>query len=196
MNQKTRKIVKNVVLAVIVILIVCAVVAAVKGGEWRGTWDYLWGRINFLLLALAIYWWGWPFMMKMLDGRIASIGDEIGQFEKEKAEIEAEIKNIEDGLTQSADRFEQMKTKLEAEIKTKQEHIIANAKREAESIFEQAHNQRDFIFEEMRKGLKAELADMAVDNALAKLPEVITAKDQNHLFENFYNRAFSTPEAA
>ena len=196
MNQKIRKIVKNVVLVVILVLVVMAIVTAAKGGEWRGSWDYLWARINFLLLALAVYWWGWPFMMKMLDARIADIGDEISQFEKEKAEIETEIQNIETSLNQSAERFAQMKTKLEAEIKAKQEHIIANAKKEAEAIFEQAKKQQKTIIGETQKTLKAELVDMAVENALAKLPQVITAKDQSHLFENFYNRAFRAPDAA
>lgn len=196
MNQKIRKIVRNVVLVVILVLIILAIVAVAKGGEWRSTWDYYWTRINFLLLALAIYWWLWPFMMKMLDGRIADIGDEISQFEKEKAEIATEIQNIEVSLTQSAERFAQMKTKLEAEIKVKQEYILTNARKEAEAIFAQAKNQQQAIIGEAQKCLKAELVDMAVDNALARLPKEITAKDQSHLFENFYNRAFRAPEAA
>lgn len=196
MNSKKRIMGKNILLAAMVVLVVIAIVAAVRGGDWRPVWDKMWQWINFLLLFTAIYWWGWPFFMKMLDGRIKGIADEIGQFEKEKADIEAEIKNIEDSLTQSAERFEQVKTKMEKEIAQKQEQIIANAKKEAETIIEQAKHQREAIVDEAKKGLKAELVDMAMDNALAKLPKAITAKDQKHLFENFYNHAFKAPQVA
>lgn len=196
MNSKKRIMGKNVLLAVILVLLIIAIVAVVRGGEWRPVWDKCLQWINFLLLFTAIYWWGWPLLMKMLDGRINGIADEIGNFEKEKAKIELEIKGIEESLTQSEVRFAQIKAKIETEIAQKREQIIAHAKNEAASIIEQAQHQRKAIIDEARRGLKTELVDMAIKNALAKLPKVITAKDQEHLFENFNKNAFKPPQTA
>lgn len=196
MNSKKRILGKNILLAVIAVLVIIAIVAAVRGGDWRPIWDKMWQWANFLLLVTAIYWWGWPFFMKLLGGRIQTIADEIGQFEKENADINAEIKDIEEQLEKSAERFEQIKAKMQQEIAIKREQIIENAKKEAMVIFEQAKTQRQSIIAEAKKGLKAELVDLAVDNALAKLPDSITDKDQKHLFENFYKQAFKTPQAA
>lgn len=195
-NSKKRIMGKNILLAVMVILVVIAIVAVIRGGDWRPIWDKCWQWTNFLIVVTAIYWWGWPFFMKMLDSRINGIAEEIGQFEKEKADIDNEMKSIEDSLAQSEVRFTQIKSKMETEIAQKREQIIAHAKTEAASIIEQARQQRETILDEARKGLKAELVDMAVDKALAKLPATISAKDQKHLFENFYKNAFKTPEAA
>lgn len=196
MNSKKRIMGKNILLLIIAVLAIISIVAAVRGGDWRPVWDKCWQWANFLLLFTAIYWWGWPFFMKMLDGRIGGIADEIGQFETENANIEAEIKGIEESLTQSEARFAQIKAKMETEIAQKREQIIAHAKSEAAAIIDQAQLQRAAIIDEAKKGLKAELVDMAVDNALAKLPKAITAKDQKHLFENFYKNAFKAPQTA
>lgn len=195
-NSKKRVMGKNLLLAIIVILIVIAIVAAVSGGEWRPVWDKMWQWVNFLLLVTAIYWWGWPLFMKLLDGRINAVADDMNQLEKETADISAEIKDIEEQLTKSEERFDQIKAKLEQDIAAKREQIIENAKKEATSIIEQAKTQRMAILDQAKKGLKAELVDMAVNNALAKLPETITDKDQKQLFKNFCANAFKTPATA
>lgn len=196
MNSKKRIMGKNILLAIIAVLIIASIIAVVRGGEWRPVWDKCWQWINFFLLFTAIYWWGWPFFMKMLDGRIHGIADEIGQLEKEKANIEAEIENIEGQLSHCEARFTQIKVKMEAEIAQRREHIITHAKSEAAAIIEQARNQRKAIIDEVREKLKAELVDMAVDSALARLPQIITTQDQKHLFENFCKNAFTKPHAA
>ena len=196
MNSKKRIIGKNILLAVIVILVVIAISAAIRGGDWRPVWDKMWLWANFLLLVTAIYWWGWPFFIKMLDKRISGIAKDLSDFEKENAEIIAEIKNLEDQLANSENRFAQIKNTLEQEMALKREQIIANAKKEAAAIFEQAELQHQIIINETKKNLKAELVDIAINNALAKLPKTITDKDQKHLFEVFYRHAFKTPQEA
>lgn len=196
MNSKKRIMGKNILLVIMAVLIIIAVVAAARGGNWRPIWDKCWQWTNFFILFTAIYWWGWPLFMKILDGRIHGIADEIGQFEKEKANIAAEIENIEGQLSHSEARFAQIKIKMEAEIAQRREQIITNAKSEAVAIIEQARKQRVAIVDEAREKLKAELVDMAVDNALARLPQTINAEDQKHLFENFYKNAFKKPQPA
>lgn len=196
MNSKKRIMGKNILLVIIAVLIIISVVAAVRGGDWRPIWDKCWQWTNFFLLFTAIYWWGWPLLMKLLDGRIRGIADEIDQFEKEKTNIAAEIENIEGQLSHSEARFAQIKVKMEAEIAQRREQIISHANGEASAIIEQARKQRVAIIDEVRGKLKAELVDMAVDNALARLPQTITAEDQKHLFENFYKNAFKKPQPA
>lgn len=196
MNSKKRIMGKNILLVIIAVLVIISVVAAVRGGDWRPIWDKCWQWTNFFLLFTAIYWWGWPLLMKLLDGRIRVIADEIDQFEKEKVNIAAEIENIEGQLSHSEARFAQIKIKMEAEIAQRREQIISHAKSEAAAIIEQARKQRAAIIDEVREKLKAELVDMAVDNALERLPQTITAEDQKHLFENFYKNAFKKPQLA
>lgn len=196
MNSKKRIMGKNVLLGLIAVLIIISVITAIRGGEWRPVWDFLWGWINFLFLFTAIYWWGWPFFMKLLNGRIKDIADEISQMETENANIAAEISNIEGQLAKSAERFEEIKIKLEKEIGQKREQIIAKAKKEAAALLEQAGEQRKSIISEAKKDLKAELVDLAINNALTKLPGIINEKDQQHLFEKFYTGAFKNPQAA
>lgn len=196
-TSSARKITKNILLALIIILAVIAIVIAIKGGEgWRHTWDYMWTRINFLILVTLIFWFLGPLALKMLDGRIKHIVDDIDDLEKEKANIADEIKEIEDNLAHSVERFEQIRTRLQQEIALKREQIVQSAKEEAAAILEQAQVQCQSILDDTKKGLKGELVDMAVNKALAQLPEIITAQDHKRLFESFYAKAFNALKPA
>lgn len=195
--MKAAKIFQFICIAAMLVLTCLSVFTAIKGGaEWRASWDYIWKWNNFVILVFVIGKFLWPFMQKFLRERVACIADEIGQYEKEQAEIETEIRKIEESLSQTAQKFDQLKAKMQTELKQKQEQIVEHAKKEATAIVEQASLQQSAMLNETKKLLKAELVDLAVNEALNKLPGLISAKDQERLFKNFYNNAFKAPQTA
>ena len=63
--------------------------------------------------------------------------------------------------------------------------LIADAQRESEMLIAEARRRISFAMRNAKDRLRAEMVDLAVDSAMARLPQEITADDNQHRLSVF-----------
>lgn len=165
--------------------------AAENSGDWRPMFDLAMRWFNFLLLAFLLVKFSREPIQKFLAGQKQEIADEIDGLETEKEEMLGQIAASKIQIENSQARLSELKKRIIAQGEKNRLKIIEEAEQESKMMLRGAKQKIDNRIGEARQVLKSELIDAAVDMAIKKLPEKITAEDDQKLIDAFMSSAAS-----
>lgn len=174
-------------IVVVAVFLLCSADAlAAEGVEnWRSTFDLVMRWLNFVIIALVLIKFGRKPIKDFLDNRREEIDYKIKKFQNQKQAAEEKIEETTKMLENSLERLENIKKRIVAEGENKKQHIIAQAQQESRILLEGAQHKIENQIVEARNLIRSELIESAVAMAEKRLPEVITAADQQKLLDRF-----------
>jgi F-type H+-transporting ATPase subunit b len=167
------------------------VLAAENSGDWRPMFDLVMRWFNFLLLAFLLVKFSRAPIKKFLADKKQDIADEIDGLEAEKEEMLGQIAASKIQIENSQARLSELKKRIIAQGEKNRLRIMEEAEQESKMMLRGAQQKIDSRITEARQVLKSELIDAAFDMAIKKLPEKITAEDDQKLIDAFMSRAAS-----
>ncbi len=152
---------------------------------WRPTYDVAMRWVNFIILVAVIVKYGKKPLKDFLKLRKSEVIAELNQLEAEKSRIVGEIAAVKaKGLENSA-HFQKLKDRLTAQGEIRKKQIIEQARRQSAIMLEAAGRKMENRIVQARAGLKMELLDIAIDQAMAKLPVLISEGDNQRLLNDY-----------
>ena len=167
------------------------VAAADDGDSWRTTYDLVMRWVNFLILAALIVKFGRRPLSNFLAGRKEEIAYELRRLEEEKEAVLQRVAEVRKQIEDSENRHEQIKDRIIAQGRSRKQAIIDEAHRESRVLMAATRNHIDNQLRRAKRNIRSEIIDLAVDMALQKLPEQVTAEDNRKLVDRLIERAVS-----
>ena len=166
-------------------LIAPTVSGAADNGDWRPTYDLVMRWLNFLILVFVIVKYSRRPLANFLKGKQKEIGAEIDRIEQKKDKIVQAAADARRQLEESARRLEQVKQRIVDRGERRKLEIITEAREEGRRVMESARRKVEGTILQAKNRVREEMIDMAAAIALEKLPNEITAQDNEKLFEQF-----------
>lgn len=183
--MKSKSIKSAVWLGTAVLLILSCWVAnawAATGFEFtREIYDLIMRWVNFIILAALIIKYGRRPIANFLQEQKEDVAANIQKFETQKQAVQEKLQQSQKQLTASEDRLELIKSRIIAEGEKRKEQLIADAQKESRMMIEMAKLRIAHQLREVHTHLKTELIDTAAQIAITKLPDILTAADQDKL---------------
>jgi len=178
--------IKPLVLGYIFVLWAAAPALAAEGGQgWRPVYDLVMQWLNFAILFFVIYKYGRRPLLDFLRGQKNEIEKELTRIESQKDAALAEVRKAAAALEESKVRLPELKARLIEQGERKKQELIDEAREQSRLIMEGGLQRIEFQIASAKQKLSLELLDMAVDEAIRKLPAIITAEDNRHQVEKF-----------
>ncbi len=146
----------------------------------RPMWDTVMRWVNFIILAALILKYARTPVVNFLKEKKAETTLSIQLLEGKKREAEAKIKDSQRQLATSQEKLALIKERILSEGERRKEQIISQAHQESQRMLEGAKLKIDSQIREAYNAVRLELIDMAVENAVTKLPHAITDEDQQN----------------
>jgi len=141
--------------------------------------------INFIIFFLILYFLLKGALSAAFKARTKEVTDLLSQAERDKAEGEAQLRELEAKMTGLKTELDGIMTKAEADAEFEKQRILESAKAEAAQILAQASADIDAQRRVAEAELRALVADLAVEAATAR----IKAKVQGDMADRILNRA-------
>ncbi len=155
----------------------------------RETYDLIMRYANFLILAGVIYKFGRAPIIKFLSGQSDDVASTIEKFEGKKKSAQKKIKESQKLLKASDERLVKIKEKIIAEGERRKTALIADAQDQSRAMLESAKAKIEGQIREAYALIKAELIDTATEQAVVKLPQMITVEDHEHFIRLWIDAA-------
>ena len=159
--------------------------AAESEGGWRADYDVIMMWVNFAILATVIVKYARNPIKGFFRDQKENIAKSIRDIEAQKEANEAEIRLAQQSMQESSARFEEIRQKIIAEGERRKQAIIEGAQRECRLMMENAEFWVERHLLQAKESLKSELIDESIEQALQRLPQVLTPED-NQKFINSY----------
>ena len=159
--------------------------AAESDGDWRSTYDVIMMWVNFAILATVIVKYARNPIKGFFRDQKENIAKSIRDIEAQKEANEAEIRLAQQSMQESSARFEEIRQKIIAEGERKKLAIIEGAQRECRLMMENAEFWVDRHLLQAKEKLKSELIDESIEQALQRLPQVLTPEDNQKFIKSF-----------
>jgi F-type H+-transporting ATPase subunit b len=148
-----------------------------------------WYRVlNFVILAGALFMVIRKPAAQMLNGRITGIKEQLADLEEKKQEAEKELAEYNEKLTQLGKEAEKIVDEYIRQGNEAKERILAEAKSSAEKLEEKAMKNIDHEYKQAKLKLQAEITEMALAGAEAKIISKISSEDQNRLVDEYLEK--------
>ncbi|MEE4358446.1 MAG: ATP synthase F0 subunit B [Desulfococcaceae bacterium] len=164
-------------------------VFAGEKGDWRPKYDLFMLWLNFGILAFIIVRFGKKPLMNFLHSQRDELAEEIGNLEKEKERMIAEINKTRQALKDSDAHFAELKEKIIRQGEQRKEEIIRQASEQSEIMMEIAKQKIGNRILVAQREFKEELVDTAFDAALERLPKEMTDADNDKLVRQYLETA-------
>ena len=158
-------------------------VAVAAGPSWRPTYDMVMKWVNFIILAAIIVKYAREPIKNFLKQQKADVVAEIDKLEIEKERIIEEIKSAHAHAEENKQRFNEMKERLIAQGEARKQQAVDQARQQGDIMIEEARKKMENRIFQAKNTLKMELADMAFEQALQRLPKLIEDKDNQRLLD-------------
>jgi F-type H+-transporting ATPase subunit b len=156
--------------------------------EWRPTYDLILKYVNFGILAAVIYRYGREPIRNFLKQQKGDVVAQIDALEGEKNRVIEEIKAAQLQAAENRERLEEMKARLISQGESEKQQIIEQAQQQSAIMIESAQRKLEFKIVQAQKQLKLELADLAFEQALQRLPRIMTDSDNQRLVDSYMER--------
>jgi F-type H+-transporting ATPase subunit b len=168
-------------------LMVCCpdALAAESTEDWRPLFDLIMRWLNFAIIAFVLFKFGRKPIKDFLANRREEIDYQIKKYEQQKEAAAEKVKEATTILDESTDRFEQIKQRIIKDGETKKQQIIEKAQQESRMLLEGAQRKIQNQIVEARNVIHSELIDTAIALAEKRLPDEITATDEQRLIEHY-----------
>ncbi|WP_319406490.1 ATP synthase F0 subunit B [uncultured Desulfosarcina sp.] len=159
--------------------------AQAADAQWRPAYDVAMRWVNFIILVAVIVKYAREPIKDFLRLQKSDIVAEIGQLEKEKARIISEIKAVKQKGIENRAHFNELKDRLIAQGETRKQQIVEQAKQQSKIMMEETRRKMENRIDQAKGVLKMELLNMAIDQAMVKLPSVMNSGDTQHLLDDY-----------
>jgi len=174
-------------IAVFTVLLLCATdaLAAETTNNWRPIFDLVMRWVNFAIIAIILVKFGRKPIKDFLANRKEEIDYRIKKFERQKQAAEEKIEETAKMLEDSRNRLKKIKKRIVEDGEKKKQQIIAEAQQESRILLEGTQHKIENQIVEARNLIRSELIESAIALAEKRLPEEITAIDEQKLFDHF-----------
>ena len=160
--------------------------SAVAGDPgWRPAYDVVMRWVNFLILVAVIVKYGREPIKDFLKLKKEDMVAQIDELDSQKARILDDINAAQMKGEANQSRLKEMKQRLIAQGETRKQQIIEQAKQQSTLMLEETRRKMENRIVQAKAGLKIELLDMAIDQAMKRLPGAITDKDNQRLLDEY-----------
>jgi len=158
--------------------------SAAKGWEATDTYRIM----NFVVLAVALYFVLRKPVTQALQGRIKGIKDELTELEDKKQEAEKKLAQYNERLSLLDKEAKKILEDYIEQGKDVQARILEQAGASAEKLEAHARRQIETAFEKARVELQGVILEKAIEKAEAKIREKISAEDQDRLVDDYLEK--------
>ena len=155
--------------------------AAEKASSWRPIYDLILRWINFGIIVFLLVKYAKTPLMNFLRGQKEKLAREIKRLENKKQGISANIEETLKTIDESEVRFAELKERIVRQGEKKKEAIIQTAQKQSKMMLEDAKRRIDTYFIQAKNKFRAEMIDKTIDLAMERLPNEITAEDNEKL---------------
>jgi F-type H+-transporting ATPase subunit b len=163
--------------------------AAETTGGWRSTFDLVMRWLNFVIIAFVLVKFGRKPIKDFFSNRREEIDQQIKKYEQQKEAVEEKIEEANKVLKNSITRFENVKKRIVEDGEKRKQQIIEDARRESTVLLAGARQRIEHQIVEARNLIRSELIDSAIALAEKRLPDEITAVDEQKLLYHFMESA-------
>lgn len=178
------------------LLVMLPVTVLASSPDWRPKYDQIMLYVNFIILAAVIFKFGREPFKKMLRQQKADVASEIEALESEKKRLVDEIASAQKQTDEGTVRLQEMRARLISQGEAKKKQIIDQAENQSTIMIQEAEKKMANRISQAKQTLKRELADLAFEQALVRLPEIITDDDNQRLLDEYMTSVDAEPAAA
>lgn len=178
-------------IAVITVLLLGSTdaLAAETTKNWRSTFDLVMRWLNFVIIAFVLVKFGRKPIKDFFANRRQEIDHQIKKYEQQKEAAEEKIAEAIQMLNNSIARFEKIKKRIVEDGEKKKQQIIEGARQESRIVLEGTRQKIENQIVGARNLIRSELVESAIALAEKRLPEEITAADEQKLLDHFMESA-------
>jgi F-type H+-transporting ATPase subunit b len=165
-----------------------------EAGGWRVVWDTIWRFINFGVLAFIIVYYGKKPLMDFLRKHSRETIEDLNYNKQLLSEAEAEFREAEAKLDDMEKLVKEIETYMREDAERTKNRLIEDAHEKAEMIMKEAHERANTFIEGAKAQIKAELIQMAVEEAEALIREKIDSEDNQRLIQEYISGIASEAE--
>ena len=169
--------------------------ALASSSEWRPTYDTAMMWVNFIILAAIIVKYARDPIKTFLKQQKKEVVSEMDELDAEKNRVIGEIRAAKEQARTTQARFEEMKTRLVAQGEVRKQQIVDQARQQSTIMIEETRKKMETHILQAKDKLKIELADLAFEQAIQKLPQIMTDKDNQLLMDHFMQGMHIEPDA-
>jgi F-type H+-transporting ATPase subunit b len=166
-------------------MVALPVAAQAADAQWRPTYDLAMRWVNFIILVAVIVKYAREPIKDFFKLQKSDIVSEISELETEKIKIIREIEEVKKKGAENRIHFQKLKDRLISQGETRKQQIVEQARQQSKIMLEETRRKMENRITQAKAGLKIELLDMAIDQAMAKLPDIITAGDNQLLLDDY-----------
>ena len=159
--------------------------AAENSGNWRPVFDLVMRWLNFGIIVFIIVKYARTPIKDFLLSRREEVAREIEKIEVKKKEAEEKIQAANKMLNESEIRFAKIKERIIQEGEKNRQKIIEDAQHESKILLETTKKRLENQLVDAKLAFKSELVDMAISLAVKRLPDEITAEDNQKFTSQF-----------
>lgn len=155
---------------------------------WRPIYDVAMRWINFIILVAVIVKFGREPIKNFLKLQKDDVVAKIDELDREKSKILDDIKAAKQQGVDNQARFKELKGRMIAQGQARKQQIIEQAKQQSAIMLEETRRKMENRIVQAKASLKMELLDMAIEQAQAKLPGLMTEGDNQRLLDDYMQR--------
>jgi F-type H+-transporting ATPase subunit b len=159
--------------------------AAETTNTWRSTFDLVMRWVNFVIIAFVLIKFGRKPIKDFLSNRREAIDQQIKKYDQQKEAAAQKIEEANNLLKNSIARFEKIKKRIVEDGEKKKQQIIEDARQESMILLTSTRQKIENQIVEARNLIRSELIESAIALAEQRLPEEITAADEQKLIDHF-----------
>ena len=159
--------------------------AAETTQNWRPVFDLVMRWLNFVIIAFVLFKFGRKPIKDFLANRREEIDNQIKKFEQQKQAAEEKVQEATEMLNDSVARFERIKQRIVEDGEKRKQQIIEGARQESQMLLNVTRRRIRNQIVEARNVIRSEIIDSAIALAEKRLPDEITATDEQKLIEHY-----------
>ena len=188
--KQTRQIFPIIFMSIIVTLLwMVSPVGAAETPAWRPTYDLVMRWVNFLILVIIIVKFMRRPLADFIAGKQREVQSDVEVWEEKRANAVALKKEMEKEIEASSRKLTEIRRNIIAQGEKRKTQIIQDANREVEMLFKSVQAKIEGDIEQSKRRVKSDMVDRALELAMQRLPEMITAKDDQQLINQFIAEA-------
>jgi F-type H+-transporting ATPase subunit b len=161
------------------------VFAGEEAADWRPKYDMIMMWVNFGILVFIIVRFGKKPIMNFLHSQKDELAEEIGNLEREKENVIADINKTRKSLEESDAQFDELKEKIIQMGGQKRDELIRQATEQSEIMMEIARQKIGNRIYVAKREFKNELVDTAFDMASERISKEITDEDNDKMIRKY-----------
>jgi F-type H+-transporting ATPase subunit b len=159
--------------------------AADNSGSWRPVFDLVMRWLNFGIIVFILVKYARTPIKDFLLSRREEVAREIEKIEEKKEEANKKIQDAARMLNDSEVRFARIKERIIQEGETIKQKLIEDAQQESKILLESTKKKIETQLLDAKRAFKSELVDTAISLAMKRIPDEITASDNQELTAQF-----------